>query len=451
MKRLMVSMDRRAGDSGTPARDPVGRTEERAGLREMETRQTLTSNAGFGDVLEPSPGDQDQPGGGFEACRGRRTLEELTGGRETDTPHGKLFEVAQSFRNGYRHGKYLLDEFGSKDLCMLDLFCRGAGAMNGGPRCFQPEDFLFLDIETTGLSLGTGTYVFLVGIGYFRDRKYHVRQFLLRRFPEEACFLANLKDWLEGCGVLVTYNGKRFDLPVLDTRFSMCGMTLAADRKPHWDLLYPSRRLWQDRVEDCRLGTLEETQLGVDRGMEDIPGSRIPGVYFGYVHGGETRDLDRVLYHNAMDVLSLATLAVHMGRCLGEKDPEGVNLLRMGRFFDKVGMGGLGRECYEIASGCGALPEVREDALFRLAMTMKRDGARKDAVEILEGVVKRGGARLVDSCEEIAKFYEHDLRDIDKAMGFVRLALESLSPDDQRRSDRLHRRLGRLQRKRGTD
>jgi len=451
----MVSTDRRTGDRGPVPGELPGGEEERLGsirsrLREMESRHTFGGNSGFLMRQDPETCRHDRPGRNLEPRLLRPTLEELSGGREVETSHGKVFEIVQSFLGAYRHGKYRLDEFGSTDLGAIDLLCRGAGALSTVLRYAQAEDFLFLDLETTGLSLGTGTYAFLVGLGYFRNGRYQVKQFLLRSFPEEPCMIANIKDFMEGFGVLVTFNGKRFDLPVLETRFAICGKTLAADRMVHWDLMYPSRRFWQDREENCRLGTLERTQLGVDRGLEDIPGSRIPEVYYRYVHHGECLDLERVLYHNTLDVLSLTTLAIHTARCLAEKDPAGVNLLRLGRFFDRAGLGGAGRECYEIAARFGSCPDERDEALFRLAMRMKREGARREAMEILEGIVDRGGARLLDSCEEIAKFYEHDLRDAENAMGFVLVALEIARPDELVRRERLLRRLGRLERKRGT-
>jgi len=382
---------------------------------------------------------------GVEKGRGK-TLEEVLGGREVETAHGKLFEIAQTFRCGYRHGRYRLEEFSSLDLGVLDFFCGGAC---GG--YLDEQGFLFLDLETTGLSLGTGTYAFLVGMGYFRDGKYHLRQFLLRDFEEEICMISHLKEWMEGCAILVTFNGKRFDVPVLETRFAMCGKTLDVGEKGHWDLLYSSRRLWQGRAENCRLGTLERDFLGVERGMEDIPGSMIPALYYRYVHDGDTRDLDRIVYHNAMDVLTLTTLAIHTARCIREKDPGSANLVAMGGFFESKGMPAEGMACYEIAAGQGCSAREREEALYRLGVRMKRQGKRMEAIRLWEQVVGMGGHRMVDGCEEAAKVYEHDIRDMDRAIGLVRFALKELGGGDQERRDGLLRRLSRLERKRGVD
>jgi uncharacterized protein YprB with RNaseH-like and TPR domain len=361
------------------------------------------------------------------------------------TPYGPLFLVETSYRSGYRHGKYRLDEFDAMDRENMDIFCGGSARGD-----LNLEDFLFIDLETTGLSLGTGTYAFLVGMGYFREGKYHIRQCFLRSFQEEDSLISNLKEWILPFRVLVSFNGKRFDVPVLETRFSMCGQTLNTDNQDHWDLLYPARRLWKGRQEDCRLETLERKHLGVEREGQDIPGSRIPEVYYRYVHDGDTRDLDRIVYHNAMDILTLTTLAIHTDWCMKERDPSCVNLVSIGRFYEKRGMAKRGVNCYEIAARQESSGRERDEALYRLALQRKRDGRRRESIALWEELIERGGYRLLDCCEEVAKVYEHETREWEKAIHVVDFALKNVQEHETKRRDRLLWRLNRLERKRGT-
>jgi len=373
------------------------------------------------------------------------SLEEVLNGREEETPHGPLFQVHTSYRSGYRHGKYRLDEFEGMDWGSMNIFC-GGSAREG----VDVGEFLFLDLETTGLSLGTGTYAFLVGMGYFRQGKYHIRQFFMRSFQEEGSMISNLKEWILPFRVLVTFNGKRFDLPVLETRFSMCGESLNTEDHEHWDLLYPSRRLWRDRQEDCRLETLEKYHLGVEREGQDIQGSRIPEVYYRYVHDGDTRDLDRIVYHNAMDILTLTTLAIHTDRCIKEQDPSTVNLVSVGRFFEKKGQTHRGRQCYEIAAGRGASGKEREEALYRLALRMKREGKKLETIPLWETLIETGKYRLLDCCEEVAKVHEHSTGELEKAIHVVEFALKNVQDHEAKQRERLLWRLKRLERKRGS-
>jgi uncharacterized protein len=373
-----------------------------------------------------------------------RTLEEVLKGRVVDSARGRVFEVNTSYNAGCRHGKYKMEDFFHIDTERLDLFCGGKGQ-----RKIDREDFLFLDLETTGLSLGTGTYAFLVGMGYFHQEKYHIKQLFLRGFDEEQAMIFRFKEIVDSFPVLVTFNGKRFDVPVLETRFSLCGSDMNIEEKVHWDLLYPSRRFWKDRQENCRLETIERKQLGVEREGQDIPGERIPEIYFRYVHEGITRDLDRIVYHNAMDILSLTSLVIHADRSLKEMDPLGVNLVSIGRFLENKGKTESGRHCYETMAGSVAPGQERDEAIFHLALCMKREGNRRESITLWEELIERGRYRLLDCCEEAAKYHEHETREFEKAIQLVERALQTVSMSQENRRSSLERRLSRLENKRG--
>lgn len=434
MNRLMISRDSPAGDrAGEASVEERARPDRVRSVREQLLRM---------DRAWPAAGR-----GSAGASPVRLSLEERIGGREEQTPDGPVYVVDSSYRGGYRHGHHRLDAFHAIDREGMSAFC-GEAERAGSP---DEGEVLFLDLETTGLSLGAGTYVFLVGMGFFREGTYRIRQFFLRSFEEEARMMASLGRWIEPFGTLVTFNGKRFDLPLLEARFSMCAEpAFPADGKAHWDLLYPVRRLWRDRQDDCRLGTMEKTRLGVVREGRDIPGSEIPSIYYRYVHEGDTRDLDRVLYHNAMDVLTLTTLAVEIDRGVRDLDPGSVNVVSVGRFFEQRGWWDRGRVCYElVAGGEGLARSERDEGLYRLALRMKREGRKRETIPLWKELVDRGGERLVECCEELAKVYEHETREWAKASKAVERALEHVSSCDPGRKGRLEHRLRRLERKQG--
>jgi uncharacterized protein YprB with RNaseH-like and TPR domain len=361
------------------------------------------------------------------------------------TPFGVCYEVKSSYRETFRHGDHPIGAFRDVELRDLSLFC--GGAADGDVR---PEDFLFMDLETTGLSLGTGTYGFLAGLGYFREGSYHIHQLFLRDFGEEPAFLSRARQVMEPFRHLVTFNGKTFDIPLLEARFAMCSQPETLREMSSWDLLYPSRRLWYDRLEDCRLETIERERLGVDREGQDIPGDQIPRAYFRYVHEGDARDMDRIVYHNAMDVLTMTALAVHIDQSLREKDPARSNLLSVGRYYEKQGVQGSGTEFFEAASTRGPSHREKDKALFLLARQYRRDRRFEEAVRIWKGIVDRDGYGSVACLVEIAKHLEHRTGEYEEAIGLVLQALERVGPDEgQVRAD-LEKRLNRLRRKKGT-
>jgi uncharacterized protein YprB with RNaseH-like and TPR domain len=370
-------------------------------------------------------------------------LEEALCGVEVKTPLGICYEIEAAYRPTYRHGEHRLDGFFETDMNTLSQFCGvGDGSELGA------EDFLFMDLETTGLSLGTGTYVFLVGLGYFREGKYNIHQLFLRDFDEEPAFLHRTREIMEPFRHLVTFNGKRYDIPLLETRFTLQLQPGARQDMASWDLLYPARRLWYDRLEDCRLGTLERERLGVAREGMDIPGEQIPGVYFRYVHDRDARDMARIAYHNVMDVLTLTTLAIHIDRSLKEKDPVGANLFSVGRYYERRGMQEAGEEYFEAASHRGTSPEERQGALLHLARQRKRQGRIHEALPIWRDLMEQEGGGFLASCVEMAKYLEHETREFDEAIDIVSHALARVGPDDDRVLADLEKRLERLKRKR---
>ncbi|MCK5197291.1 MAG: ribonuclease H-like domain-containing protein, partial [Spirochaetales bacterium] len=171
------------------------------------------------------------------------------------------------------------------------------------------ENLIFYDLETTGLSGGAGTIAFLAGFGWIEKSRLIINQYFLHDFPGEIDFLLLINELLAPGKILVSYNGKSFDHPLLGTRFLMKGLKL--HELPEIDLLHAARRLWKKRLPTCRLGTIESNILGIHR-IDDVPGIEVPDIYFDYLKNGQETRLAGVFKHHLQDIKSLAGLLAHM-------------------------------------------------------------------------------------------------------------------------------------------
>lgn len=305
------------------------------------------------------------------------------------------------------------------------------------PPAFDPRRAVFIDTETTGLAGGTGTYAFLVGLGFYEGDEFVVRQYFLRDYPEEDAMLTAIATDLAPFAYLVSFNGKSFDWPLLETRFRMARRRPPMSGAPHLDLLHPARRIWRARLGGCSLQDLERAILGVVR-KGDVPGSRIPALYFDYLRSGDAAPLVQVVEHNRLDILSLAVLAGWMGQMVADPlgpTPDGEllcgdDLFQLGRLFEDRGRLGEALTCYEGARQRG-VSAVTETALFRrLSFAYKRARAHPQAVAIWEQMIAGGGLALFPYIE-LAKYHEHVTRRYDLAES---LTVRALAVVERRRS-----------------
>src|SRR6187549_811428 len=221
---------------------------------------------------------------------------EILEGEWRQTGTHRFLVVERSYAPGHRHGSIsiadsLPPDEGWSRLALL------AGRSCGGR-------LLFVDLETTGIAGGAGSYAFLVGCARFDRGRFHVRQFLLSSFASERALLEAVREVASDVDAVVTYNGKSFDLPLIETRYSLNRLTTPFADMPHVDMLQHARRLWHGDNEGHRLSSLETSLLGHER-EGDVPGFEIPARYFRYVHTGDARPLGAVLEHNRLDLLSL--------------------------------------------------------------------------------------------------------------------------------------------------
>lgn len=293
---------------------------------------------------------------------------------------------------------------------------------------FSPDSVVFVDLETTGLERGTGTYAFLIGIGRFHGGAFRVRQFFMRDYDEEPAVLEAVRSELEGARGVITFNGLSFDWPLLHTRAVM--NRLPWPQLPQLDILYPARRFWKPVTGDCRLRRLEEDILGVRR-EGDVPGSLIPQLYFRYVQTGDAAPLAGVFEHNRQDVLTTAALAAYLGSALGEP----LAAAPLGRPLPGSELYAIGRLCVERREwkeGIACLKEALRRGLPRalerqcrklLATTYRRMGRYDEAVAQWHALVD-DGAFGVEPYVELAKYYEHKVKDYEQARMWTLRAME---------------------------
>jgi hypothetical protein len=317
------------------------------------------------------------------------------------------------------------------------------------------EQIAFIDTETTGLAGGTGTYAFLVGVGAFRGGAFVLHQFFMRDYGDEPAQLQALGELLDGMEAVVSFNGKSFDLPLLETRFIMSRQPPRLVDVPHLDLLPAARRLWKYRLASCALSSLEDEVLAVRRTQADVPGWLIPGLYADYARSGDAREMPRIFYHNAQDILSLVTLAARMCGLLASEDLvsgdlPGEDLYGLGRLFNDMGEVHRAEEAYTRAARSSQARWVRERAMRDLAYLLKRQERSAEALPWWEELART--ERAVYAYEELAKHYEWQASDLNQALAWTQEGTDLVRAwprGAKRRATlaELEHRLARLERK----
>jgi len=389
-----------------------------------------------------------------DASAGRKRgpgIEEVVPGQVCATQLGTCFVAEESWPLSYRHGDLALAaalEVAPATLARLADLPDGAS--------FDLSQAVFLDVETSGLSGGTGTYVFQVGTGFFEEHTFRVQQFFMRTVTEEPAMLDLVGELLDRFEAVVSFNGRAFDLPLLNTRFTLARQPRRMTRVPHLDLLRPSRRLWHRRLESCALGSLEQEVLGVRRTDQEVPGWLVPRLYFDYLQTGDASELAGVFYHNTVDVLSMVTLTARLGAVFGDLQAaellDGVDLFSLGSWYERLGMTAQGEVAYRVALSRSLPAEVEQATWRQLSFLLKRQGRRDEAAVIWRSVAETGDMRAVYAYVELAKHYEWHIVDLRAAAAVTEQAialLENALPDcrTEKTLVELVDRLRRLKRK----
>ena len=377
-------------------------------------------------------------------------IETLLSGEVVDSDRGSYFSYRETYDLAYRHGQHRLADLLAQDPAGPSLLARDERLAG-----IDVRQMAFVDTETTGLAGGTGTYAFLVGVGVFEQDRFVVHQFFMRDFDEEPAQLHALGALFDRLQVVVSFNGKSFDMPLLETRFVMTRQLPRLTEAPHLDLLPAARRFWKYRLASCALSSLETAVLGVGRTQEDVPGWLIPSLYDRYVRTGDAREMPGIFYHNVQDILSLVTLTARMCALLvpsGEVEDEtpGEDLYGLARLYQDLGWHDRAEATFVRAGRAARSAEVREMARRDLAYLLKRQERRAEALPWWQDLVEVEGA--IYACEELAKHYEWHEVDLARALLWTERAIGLVEgwPRSYKRREtlkELQHRHERLQRK----
>jgi len=366
-------------------------------------------------------------------------IDRILKGEWVETPDGPAFVRDEWFPLDHAHGAFPLGAPLQADRDALRHLLRSECSPD-------PARYAFFDIETTGLSGGTGTYIVLAGLGTFEHAApdeplaFRLRQYFLAGPQHEQAMLALLAGDLARKDAIVTYNGRAFDVPCVESRLTLARIPSPCRDLPHFDLLHAVRRLYGHRMPGCRLADAERRLLRIER-PDDIPGSLIPALYRDYLIAGRASPLRGVFRHNAEDVLSLAGVLAAAADLLAHDDHDPDDAAAAARWWERAGDAGRAMKLYD-----SALPwlEGGEDwswAAERHALLCKRAGDRERAAAIWWKLWAEGSfaAGL-----ELAKHLEHYARDLLAAQqitGELLLCPGTDVPALRHRLDRIERRL----------
>ena len=358
-------------------------------------------------------------------------LEDLVPGRNLRTIYGEIFSLNHTYLEDRQHGHLPL-----KPLTSHDWLARWAKA----PVTPDLQSLIFLDTETTGLSGGTGTMPFMIGAGRFIDDQFVVEQFFVRNPAEETAQLAALSEFVEGVEGIVTYNGKSFDLPIINTRYILQRLSNPFTTATHFDLLHFTRRIWKSRLGQCNLGNIETQVLGFHREQADIPGYLVPDFYREYLFTGDATHMSGIFYHNEIDVLSLSALFSWLAAILEDPSDDRFtdpgDLLSVGRVLEILERDRLADQVYA-SDRLQQLPDTdRVKSLVLRASLQKRKGNLQEASVLWQEAAAAGS---LDALIELAKYFEHHVCDYAAALRVTEQAL-SICSDDPLNDSLLHRK-----------
>jgi uncharacterized protein YprB with RNaseH-like and TPR domain len=460
LERLLGTSDRKTDEPSLPTRSPTSGSAGNEPLYHLE-RELLGEDASHESGLSVKERlerlveltGRAKPKRLYDREDGERhvvSLEEVSNGRSVVNDRGEFYQIDHEFPLDHWHGKVALSRLRAASSSNFSFLARGELDLD-------LTRTVFLDTETTGLAGGSGTCAFLVGIGYIEDDSFRVRQLFMRDYAEEEAMLHELTELLSRFRSLVTFNGKSFDIPLLESRYILSRLRFPLSEVPHFDLLHPARNLWKARLDSCRLAELEHILLGHER-EDDVPGELIPSLYFDYVRSKNASRIFRVFTHNCHDILSLAALTVRALEMLDEEaSPEHpLDDFSLGRIFERASQSERSIKHYSRAVKGGVGGAARRRALRQWADQHKRRGEVAEALTLWKELTEEEGPEAIPAFEELAMVLEHRDHDFSGAVEYCEQALSRIEEDfrlplplsERWRDAFLHRRR-RLERKIG--
>lgn len=337
-------------------------------------------------------------------------IESLVAGHEFDTIFGKIFSSNHQYPDQHQHGAVPLKPF-----TQYKVLCEWAQASHLADS--DISEFVFLDTETTGLSGGTGTIPFMIGAARFIGDQFVLEQFFLRNPAEEKAQLAALSEFVNGARAVVSYNGKSFDLPIINTRYILNRLSNPFDEMDHIDLLHITRRVWKRRLKQCNLGNIEKEILEFYRTDEDIPGYLVPEFYRNYIVDGDASQIAKIFYHNEVDVVSLSALFTTLAAILENPTSENLNhaedIYSIGRLMESLDREVLAEQLYASEHFLESNDKELILSLLSRARINKKNKNYADALPLWMQAHHLGSS---EAALELAKYYEHVAKDYSQAL-----------------------------------
>lgn len=379
-------------------------------------------------------------------------IQDLVHGHFYTTSRGRCFIAEETYPLDHLHGDLPLSSFLELAPQVIAQIARDDALAS-----LDLRRACFLDTETTGLSGGSGTLPFMVGLGFFTPEGFCLQQYFLRDPGDEPAMIESLAELLPKFEALISFNGRGFDVPIIENRFILARVPPPTAGMPHLDLLLPARRLWRYHLPSRALGAIEREILGLLREQDDVPGGVIPWLYRDYLRTGDAREMQRVFYHNAVDILSLVTLAARLCRVFADpwndSSLSGAEFYGLARWYEAEDQLAEAERAYRAAIGATLAPGLRPKALRDMAYLLKRAGRRAEAFAYWQQLALKTTDDVLAHIE-LAKYFEWRVETLSLAAGWTRAALAQVErwPAGMCRDDmlaELRHRLARLEKKTG--
>ncbi len=310
----------------------------------------------------------------------------------------------------------------------------------------DPLKLLYFDTETTGLSGGTGTIPFMLGFGFIEGNSFEVRIFVLNDPAREGLFLDEVDRFLDELDIsgVVTYNGKSFDYPLMETRYVLNRKKFPLLDYPHLDYLTPARMIWKNTFESRKLGYLGDILLNISRD-DDVDGSLIPRLYFEYLRSGNFSMIEQVVEHNALDIVGLSAMLLLGCRYVDDisRTSEEGEILGVALLNEKSGLFSNAEKFYNHLNKHAVRNEIIAQSVKRLALIKKKKKLFEEAEELWKTLSEHGDKLAF---REMSIYLEHRKKDFAGAVEFVEKGLELAEISEAQRKD-FEKRLSRLKRK----
>lgn len=366
-------------------------------------------------------------------------LEELVPGQWINTTFGDIFRAKFIYN--------LDDIYGNLNMRNIFNFTDESIAENFKlSKAHNIESILFIDTETTGLAGGSGTVAFMIGLGWVEGNSFLVHQYFISQLNHEEGMLEHIAEFAKNFSCLASFNGKSYDVPLLNTRYVMNRLVPVFEDFDHIDLLHQSRALWKFSLRDCKLKTLEAKLMDLHR-EGDIPGELIPEVYFEYLESGIVDRIERVFFHNRFDIITMLGVLTLIMESIQSVTPEEnpLNDYAKGRIFHKKKDIERSVRHYENVLNSSISISRRIITMLELAAIYKKEKMQGKAVELWLQVIDIDYSYT--AYVELAKYYEHNEKNIEIAMNHAQYALEGLGSHKYKEKSEIEKRISRLERK----